>query len=135
MLKGYQPGNFIFLKNGELIKILEVHADQFKVQDSTGLTFDISSNQVLPIKITEPILKKFNFILRSEKKEMLHVLKIYHILINRTTHYIRGYIYTDKSIWVLNNITILYFHQMQNLFHLLEPSYDFVVQNNLDYSQ
>ena len=133
MLKGYQPGNFIFLKNGEPLKILEIHEDQFKVEDINGLKFNIASSQVLPIKITENVLKKFGFILKSEKKEILHFLKIYHININNKIYYLRGYVYLDKSIWVFNNITIIYLNQLQNLLNVLEPRFDLLFENNVYY--
>jgi hypothetical protein len=127
-MKDYQLENIISLKNGELLKIQEIHKDKLGVTDIKGKTFRISYDAVIPVKITTEILEKFNFVLSSKKEEIIHVLYIYHLVSGSKLHHIRGYVYKNRSVWVYNNISLLYFHQLQNLFTILGNNNIFILK-------
>lgn len=120
----YQLDNFI-LYSGQYGKITELNHHTVSFTDKDGLLRTEPYSSIKNIPINEALFKSLGLEPSWRETTILHVKMIFTLSLNGRLYYLKGHEFNKGALWTFNNFTIRYFHELQNMMKLLEPTHTF----------
>lgn len=122
--KRYQLGNYAGDWRDILVMVKEISDRGIVGEYEDGVVKEIPWQDVKPLDITVDLLKQIGFGMIKNKEHNFHREVVMATIINGKHYNCKGILYDDHSLWVLAGISVRYFHQVQNIMSILEPTID-----------
>jgi hypothetical protein len=129
---GYQIGNYIKDWDQRLAIVKEITQRGICSLYENSEQKEVPWQDVYPVIITVDLLKQVGFSVIKDKTNPYHRDVAMTGVINGKFYNCRGILYEDKSLWSLHNISVRYFHQIQNILYIIEPSIELKIMPIVD---
>lgn len=121
-MKAYQIGNYIQDWQKKIAMVVEINQKGVLAEYADDQAYFLEWHDVKPLEIKIPIMVEMGFSIAREKDNPYHKEIGMSILLGGKFYNARGIVYENRSIWVFNNVTLLYVHQVQNIISIVDPS-------------
>lgn len=123
--RNLQLGNFVEDYEGNIWKVESLNENKIMCIGFGPEDYTVASeDKFIPIKITSGLLRQAGIPELTRRREPLHDTVIFEIKINGTYYNITLIEFQGQSIATFNNYTLLYFHQLQNVLKIYEPTHE-----------
>lgn len=120
----YQLGNLIQDWAKRPVVVRGMSEDNITVEDKEKNFQELYWRDVKPLEIKLEFLEQLGFQIIKTKQNYLHQEINGFIIINSKYYNIKGIVYDDKSLWVINTVSVRWIHQLQNLLSIIEPTFN-----------
>ena len=122
----YQLNNFVLFRYKDIVRIVALDLNLVEIETSQGIRLKITYHEISPLSITPELMTKSGFTLFEMNKKQLHNEYMFEKHIAGKFFYVRGIEYKNKTLWYISNLSIQYYHQLQNYLSLLDEKLELI---------
>lgn len=122
----YQLNNNVLFRYNEIVKIISLDLQLLEIETSHGVKLKTTYHEISPLSITPELMEKSGFTLFEVNKKQLHTEYMFEKYIATKFFYVRGIEYKNKTLWYISNLSIQYYHQLQNYLSLLDDKLELI---------
>lgn len=123
----YLLGSIVSVNVIDTAQIISMTPEGVEVEHPNKKTEKVFWHQIRPIWLSPEYMQKIGFNLVKKINHPHHTEYMMDIKINGRFYTARGIVLKDRSIWSFNSVSIKYIHQVQSLIWIIEPDYDFKI--------